>query len=147
MKTCDFCLVTILESGSQWGEHQDSYEGYKSSATDETCVFCEKIVKEVLGTTKWQSVLSYRDLLRPGRPVYRWTIRKAAKINEIPESFIITFREIPAGVGQKSEERLAGLPDLTFYMLQETGLHFTVCWFGFRILLHSLYSFLIRANL
>lgn len=126
MQICEFCRTHILESGFRWGKHQDSYEGYKSSALHEMCVFCMKIVKEVLDATKWQSIFSYRNMLKPGSPVYRWTLRKAAKISEISESFIITFREIPASVSEEFGETLVGLPVLTFHMLQERGLYLTV---------------------
>lgn len=121
MKICNFCRVQILESNSLWGKHQDSYEGYKLSAVHAACVFCKKIVEEVLDNTKWQSVLSYRSPLQQGRPMYRWTFRKTAKIREMPDSFIITFREIPTSMGEKPKDSLAGLPDLTFYMLCEQG--------------------------
>lgn len=111
----------MFESGSTWGKHQDSYEGYRASE-QEACVFCTKIVA-TLHDTKYQSTIIHKGfLLKPGRPVYRWTLRKAAKIREIPDSFIITFRQIPAGVIGEKPESLENLPDLTFHMLRETGL-------------------------
>lgn len=89
------------------------------------CVFCKKIVEEVLEAAQWQSLIGERSLLKPKRPIFRWTFRKAARIKEIPESFIITFREIPTSAGEGSQENLIGLPDLTFYLLHEQGQQFT----------------------
>lgn len=123
MRICHFCQVQMLESGSTWGKHQDTYEGYRASE-QEACVFCTKIVA-VLHDTRWQSAICQKGLLlKPDRPVYRWTLRKAAKIREMPDSFIITFRQVPADVKGEAEG-LGNLPDLTFHMLRERGLHNT----------------------
>lgn len=121
MKICHFCRAHILESGSTWGKHQDSYQGYQASA-QEACVFCTRIVA-VLDDYRWQPVLVQRRLLEPERAVYRWTLQKAAKIREMPDSFVVTFREIPYARGTEVEEQesLAGMPDLFFYVLREEG--------------------------
>lgn len=119
MRICQFCTTHVLESGSTWGRHQDSYKGYQKSAK-EACAFCTRIVA-VLDDYRWQSVLVQRRLLEPQRPVYRWTLQKAAKIREMPDSFIITFREIPSVRDAEAQESLAGMPDIFFYVLREKG--------------------------
>lgn len=124
MQICDFCRIHILESGSTWGRHQ-AYEVYKSSK-HEACVFCTRILG-ILDNEKWQSLLTGRNLLGAGRSVYPWTLRKAARISEMPNTFVIIFREIPSRVGE-GPETLVGLPHLTFYMLREKGLQgLTLC--------------------
>ncbi|KAI5928600.1 heterokaryon incompatibility protein-domain-containing protein [Camillea tinctor] len=96
---CDFCRITVLESGKTWGFHHSDSAALQISAR-QGCVFCVKLHPHGPKAA----------INEQAKPWYWWSVRRSAKIREIQQHVVITFRPVDSG---------SALPDVTFYLLPE----------------------------
>ncbi|KAI1492177.1 heterokaryon incompatibility protein-domain-containing protein [Biscogniauxia mediterranea] len=106
---CDFCRMTVLESGKTWGFHRSDDAALQVSAQD-GCVFCVKLHPHVLKTTSEMERSALQDRAGQTRAWYWWSIRRSAKIRETRQHVVIAFRPVDSSTA---------LPDITFYLLPE----------------------------
>ncbi len=87
------------------------------------CIFCWRLAQNLLGKiASWIKPTKSSTGQAPDIPVYRWSLRKAAKIDETEDCFVLTFTavlidETMAGWYRNRDE----VPDTAFYVLREQG--------------------------
>ena len=119
---CSTCRGQILEAKRSWGYYHDSLKNLEASAAN-GCVFCTKMYREI-------NDYQLRNPGPIGWPLYYWTIRTNAKIIEVKESVIITFRPVnyaqnwgyDTQKGSPKLSRATTLPTRTYYMFPEDDL-------------------------
>lgn len=126
---CEFCSK-VLTSGDSFGlHHTDASEFEKSAsilAKDQRCVICWRLAQNLFEHES--TIASWFNSTEPGSgqapslPVYRWSLRKAAKIDEMDDCFILTFRVILFGetIANKYKKR-DDVPDVSFYLFRDKG--------------------------
>jgi len=97
---CSFCVKAVFESGKTWGFHHQSQASLEESLR-KRCPLCLKLGGDP-------------DVSRDPKsfPMYRWTLRRAAKAREIQEAVILTFRPT---------RYPSSATDQVFYLLGEDG--------------------------
>lgn len=122
---CTFCQETILESRSErnWGFHHCNPVDLEISAV-EGCVFCSRLARQLRGATR-SLVQSWYERIEPGKAAYRWSIKKAARISELGERIILTFRSLPSMPKESEGDAQSGTKlytdDEIFYLFPEAG--------------------------
>ncbi|KAJ4987408.1 heterokaryon incompatibility protein [Stagonosporopsis vannaccii] len=121
MKLCDYCIVNVLESTVSWDYHSHSYDALTPSSKDR-CLFCSTLRKDIRRLAPWLTESDYAEFW----PVYRWSIRSAAKIRESPETVVVTFRYVPPkkmpGVDASRDQDSIDLPTRTFFLFPDEDL-------------------------
>jgi hypothetical protein len=105
---CRFCQVNVFGSSHTWDFHHTDPRVFLSSAQS-GCVLCRRLARDAGGPDGISRLFSARD---PGKAIYRWSIKKAAKIRESQQYVTITFRPLPG---------VTDLGEVDFVMLPEKG--------------------------